>query len=181
MEERQVHMHFILNLIGLLGVTTLLIIAFYEQFFHAQLPCPLCLLQRAAFTGVGIGFILNLCIAFRPAHYALIILASINGLIVAVRQILLHISPNDPGYGLPLLGMHLYTWSALIFLMILAYTALALLADKGFHKLKLNKISQAIIVLFFIVIAVDCVSSFLECGVTGCPDNPIHYKFHLRF
>ena len=176
MHNSHTRTHFIGNLLGLLGITGVLAIAFYEQFFQNQLPCPLCLLQRAAFTGVGIGFILNLCLSCRPAHYGLIILASLNGLIIAIRQIALHIAPTDPGYGLPFLGIHLYTWAALIFITIIGYTGLVLLFDKGFHKLKHNVYSKLVISLFLFVITIDCASSFLQCGLTGCPDNPIHYK-----
>lgn len=176
MENSQTRVHFIGNVLGLFGITFLLIIAFYEQYFLNQLPCPLCLLQRAAFTGVGIGLILNLCLNCRPAHYGLIILTALNGLIIALRQIALHIAPNDPGYGPPVLGIHLYTWAAIFFVVIIGYTGLGLLVDKGFNKLKHTVFSKIAICLFLVVITIDCISSFLQCGVTGCPDNPVHYK-----
>ncbi|WP_206429738.1 disulfide bond formation protein B [Pseudomonas chlororaphis] len=35
-----------LNILGLLGISASLIIAFYYQLFQHELPCPLCLLQR---------------------------------------------------------------------------------------------------------------------------------------
>ena len=53
----------LLNLLGLLGVSLVLLVAFYYQLFLNELPCPLCLLQRGCFVALGIGFALNLSVA----------------------------------------------------------------------------------------------------------------------
>src|SRR5215472_10589130 len=37
----------ILNMLGLLGISSALAVAFYYQLAFGELPCPLCLLQRA--------------------------------------------------------------------------------------------------------------------------------------
>ena len=57
-----------LNLLGLLGVNAVLLVAFYYQLAQGELPCPLCLLQRAGFVAAGIGFLLNLRCGGVPAH-----------------------------------------------------------------------------------------------------------------
>ncbi|OZA78931.1 MAG: hypothetical protein B7X76_09550, partial [Azorhizobium sp. 39-67-5] len=38
-----------LNALGLLGVCAVLAVAFFDQLVFGDLPCPLCLLQRAGF------------------------------------------------------------------------------------------------------------------------------------
>ena len=80
------------------------------QFAYDNLPCPLCLLQRIAFTMMAAGLIYNLGFGPRARGYGLILLAAIFGGAVSIRQILLHIAPGDPGYGAPVFGLHDYTW-----------------------------------------------------------------------
>jgi hypothetical protein len=55
------------------------------------------------------------------------ILASLAGAAAAVRQIFLHIVPPDPGYGPPVLGLHLYSWALLVFGCLIASSAIGLL------------------------------------------------------
>jgi hypothetical protein len=43
------------------------------------------------------------------------VIAAVGGACISIRQILLHIVPPDPGYGDPVLGLHLYTWALLVF------------------------------------------------------------------
>ena len=47
---------------------------------------------------------------------------------ISTRQILLHITPGDPGYGSVVLGLHLYTWALLIF-AALGLTTISLTAS----------------------------------------------------
>src|ERR1700693_5531538 len=100
-----------LNALALYASAAVLLAAFYLQFALSELPCPLCLLQRVAFTGLAVGPILTLRHGPRPAHYGLIILAGLVGAALASRQVLLHIMPGDPGYGSALNGYHFYTWA----------------------------------------------------------------------
>ena len=55
-----------LNGLGLLAVSAVLAGAFYEQFAQGELPCPLCILQRAGFAGVALGLSVNLRCGPRP-------------------------------------------------------------------------------------------------------------------
>ena len=50
----------ILNMFGLLGISLILTVAFFYQLALGELPCPLCLLQRAGFIAVGMGFLFNM-------------------------------------------------------------------------------------------------------------------------
>ena len=164
------------NQIGLAILVLVFFISFYAQFVWHDLPCPLCLLQRISFVGIGVAIIFNLFIEVRVRHYGMILLSSLLGLATATRQILLHIVPGDPGYGPPIFGLHIYTWSAIFFILCLCVTSCSLLFDKGFHKSSPSRVSKALTTMFIIMIAVNAVSALLECGLGACPANPTSYK-----
>ena len=102
---------------NILAICAVLIGAFVVQFGEGEFPCPLCILQRMA---------MMLC-ALGPAYvitkardgevkttdfatgYGMSVVAAVGGASISIRQILLHIVPPDPGYGDPVLGLHLYT------------------------------------------------------------------------
>ncbi|MFM8981776.1 MAG: disulfide bond formation protein B, partial [Spartobacteria bacterium] len=97
--------------------------AFGIQFFEGELPCPLCILQRLGMmlAATGSAFILvkwkdgELSPGDYMAGHGMIILAALGGSFVSIRQDLLHILPGDPGYGDPVMGLHLYTWALVVF------------------------------------------------------------------
>jgi disulfide bond formation protein DsbB len=177
-----------LNALGLLAVCGVLLGAYYFELVLGDLPCPLCLLQRVGLVAVGFGLALNLIYGPRPSHYGFMLISALYGGSVAVRQILLHIVPGTGTYGAPVLGLHYYTWSAIIFFLVLAGTALMLLFDKQFELATgdevtgpakfggsgLAKFAFAVLVL---VTLGEAVSSLLECGPFVCDDNPTTYKF----
>ena len=45
---------------ALIGLSAVLLVAFYYQLVLGEFPCPLCLLQRVGFIVAGVGVILNL-------------------------------------------------------------------------------------------------------------------------
>ena len=110
----------ILNALGLLGLTLILLTALLLQFILGELPCPLCLLQRVGMVAAGFGLFLNLRFGPHPAHYGVVLLGALFGAATATRQILLHIVPGSGEYGSPLLGFHLYTWCLVIFMLAIA-------------------------------------------------------------
>ncbi len=59
----------LINQIGLLGICVALVVAFYYQLVRHELPCPICLLQRAGLIIAGFGFLFNLCFGLRGIHY----------------------------------------------------------------------------------------------------------------
>ena len=121
-----------LNALGLYGIALVLTAAFAAQLWLGELPCPLCLLQRFAFALLAIGPILNVRFGPRPSHYALSLLAAAVGATVAMRQILLHVMPGDPGFGSALLGYHYYTWAFIGFAVAIVLIAAMLLFDRQF-------------------------------------------------
>ncbi len=164
------------NAIALIGVILILCVAFFFEFYDGTLPCPLCYLQRVAFVAVGIALMMNLAIGPRPAHYGLLIFSSLLGLLIALRQVSLHLLPGDAGYGAPVFGIHLYTWSALGFVAYLLFAAFCLMFDKSFEKTKDSSFKQLLGFFLLLVIAMNLVLALLECGFMPCPDNPTSYR-----
>ncbi len=112
--------------IGFVGVIIILLGALVMQFLYKEEPCPLCLLQRAAFVGVGISFLLTLRYGNRTAHWASAILCACAGMAVSIRQICLHLT--DPtGFGSAVFGLHMYTWCFIGFSVVIVGSAAVLL------------------------------------------------------
>lgn len=171
------------NALGLFGLSIILLIAFGYQFIRGELPCPLCLLQRAAFAAVGVGLALNVCIGSRPSHYALTMLSAVAGGVIAARQVLLHIVPGSGAYGSSLFGMHFYTWALIAFVLTIVFTAGLLFFDRQFVPVREQDdrvspyLGNAAVLLFLLVILANAISTLAECGVGLCPDNPTTYAF----
>ena len=171
-----------LNAIALYAIAAVLLAAFYFQFALSELPCPLCLLQRVAFTALAVGPILTLRHGPRPGHYGLIILAGLMGATIASRQVLLHIMPGDAGYGSALLGYHFYTWAFLCFVAAIAASAAMLLFPGQFAEgvTRLGSFEVAAVWLMLAVTLANGASALIECGFTWCPDTPVHYELFYR-
>lgn len=166
-----------LDALALWGVCAVLAAAFGEQFLLRELPCPLCILQRAAFVLVGFAFALNVRFGAAPAHYGLAVLAALAGAAASTRQVLLHIAPGSKGYGSALFGLHLYTWALVGFLAVIVFCGLMLLASSyraadGGPRWKLE---TAGLWLLLLLTAGNALSTYAECGPGACPDNPVRY------
>jgi len=169
-----------LNALALYGVSAVLILAFYWQLVYDELPCPLCLLQRVALTGLAVGPILTIRHGPRPANYGLVIIAALMGGAIAARQILLHIMPGDPGFGSAFLGMHFYTWAFLCFVMAILWAAVMLTFGKQFapqpNAPARNTFDVLAVWLIIGFTGLNAASALLECGFSGCPANPARYE-----
>jgi len=169
-----------LNALAICGIILLLALAFAFQFWLKELPCPLCLLQRIGFVATCIGFLLNLHYGFRPSHYALSLVAALFTAFVALRQIALHIIPGDEGYGSAIFGLHMYTWSFIISMLIVLFTTVILGFDIQYNHHRENfRRFKFIIPLLFVLVLLMAFSNFIstavECGFRQCPDNPVNY------
>ena len=177
------------NWLGVFGVTLVLLVAFVLQFLRHELPCPLCLLQRIAFVLCGFGFLLNLRYGAQPAHYGAAILGTLFGLAVSGRQVLLYILPGDPGYGPPLLGLHLYSWTFVSFAVMLLGIAVLLLFGGGAEPDRregrrgpvMGGLSRLAAWLLIAVTLANAVATFALCGPIECPDKPSSYWLLSRF
>ncbi len=171
-----------LNTLGLLSISCILLYAFLDQLVYHDLPCPLCLLQRAGFVAAGFGLALNLRFGPRPSHYAVTVLGALLGAVVAARQILLHIVPGTGTYGQAIFGLHFYTLAFIAFAAIVTLSAMMLLFDGQFAELNnpmpksFGGIALAVFVLFALVTLGNAASTILECAGGLCPDDPTHYQ-----
>jgi disulfide bond formation protein DsbB len=166
-----------LNTLALGLISAVLAGAFIEQIVFGELPCPLCLLQRAGLIAVGLGFLLNLRFGVQPLHYGIALFGALIGASTSVRQILLHIAPGDPGFSKALFGFHMYTWSFITFVGIMLGIAFLLcLCKTGHNERPLNTRMAGLSSLFFLlIVAANLLSTLLECGFTQCGDDPSSY------
>lgn len=183
-----------MNGLALLGISGILAYAFVDQFLFSDLPCPLCLLQRLGFALAGLGFALNVVFGPRPSHYALAILGAIAGAVVAARQMLLHIVPGSGSYGEPLFGLHFYTWAFIAFSAIILGSAGLTLFDRQFNtgadaglndvhdsqdgrrRLAMSGLGLIALFAFGAMVLMNAGSTFAECALGLCPDNPSEYQ-----
>lgn len=170
----------ILNLLGLLGISLILTVAFFYQLVLGELPCPLCLLQRAGFIAVGMGFLFNMRLGERLSHYAMILVASLVTGFISIRQVSLHLAPGDPGYGSVLFGLHFYTWALIAAAGVVCYVALVfILKDVTGARHEdaplSGTASNAVFAIFVLLVAANLLSTVLECGAGQCNDNPVRY------
>jgi disulfide bond formation protein DsbB len=168
----------LLNALGLYAISLVLLLGLVFQLLWHELPCPLCLLQRVAFVALAVGPILNIRHGPRPSHYAMSLLAALVGMMVAVRQVMLHILPGNPGYGSAVAGLHYYSWAALIFVFAIVLIGLVLLFDRQFADTPVTSPSLFAVLavwLIIIVAAANAAATLLECGFTWCAKDPIRY------
>ena len=173
-----------LNVLGLYAVAAVLAGAFAAQLLLGELPCPLCLLQRIAFAMLAVGPILNVRYGSRPSHYALSLLAAAGGAAFATRQVLLHILPGDPGYGTALLGYHYYTWALIAFAVAILLISAMLLFDRQFAPddppQRPGRFASLAVWLVIVLVALNVVSTLLQCGFGACADDPVVYEMLKR-
>ena len=170
----------LLNALGLIAVDTVLALAFIDQLWFRDLPCPLCILQRAAFFVAGFGIALNLNFGPRPSHYGMTILGAAIGAAISMRQILLHIVPGSGAYGNAIFGMHLYTWAFIAFALMIIGSSILLLDDRQFARPepwsnRLSVLPLTAFLLFLVLAVSNVVSTLLICGAGFCPEAPAGY------
>lgn len=167
-----------LNALGVLGLSIVLFMGLWLQVTLNELPCPLCLLQRVGFALVMFGFMLNVVRGPTFSHYGVVLLGALFGAGAATRQILLHIVPGTGAYGSPIMGLHFYTWSLIIFsASIFAVAVLMLLSRQrsAVEKIAVSRFQLVVCWVAVIITAVNAVAVFLECGPFVCPENPTRY------
>ena len=170
----------LLNALGLIAIDTLLALAFIDQLWFRDLPCPVCILQRAAFIAGGFGIALNLLHGPRPSHYGITIVGAVIGGAIALRQILLYIVPGTGSYGNAVFDMHLYTWAFIGFVLMIVGSAVMLLNDRQFERpepwsSRLDVLPLTALVTFFLLAVGNIFSTLFLCGMGLCPDAPTGY------
>jgi disulfide bond formation protein DsbB len=174
-----------LNAAGAIGISLVLLGAYGVQFILWEFPCPLCLLQRLGMLGAAFGMMLNLRFGIKPSHYGISIISAVFGASVSMRQIQLHIVPVEgqpTGYGSAIFGLHLYTWAFLVIAATILILSIIMLSGRQFESNEsadarpAGGITKFVFILFIIIAAANTVTTFLECGLGPCPDNPTQYE-----
>ncbi|MEJ2516742.1 MAG: disulfide bond formation protein B [Methyloceanibacter sp.] len=171
----------LLNALGLIAIGTVLTMAFIDQVWFGELPCPLCILQRAGLIAAGCGIALNIVFGPKPSHYGIAIIGAIASAAISMRQVLLHIVPGTGFYGPPVWGLHLYTWAFLFAVAIVLGSGFMLLFDRQFSQVqggsaRLKGLSLLAILLFLVLTVANVFSTIALCGTGLCPDNPEDYE-----
>jgi disulfide bond formation protein DsbB len=160
----------------MLVLAAILTTAMTLQYVYGELPCPLCLLQRAAMFGVCFGIILHFRHGYSVRYTGLSLLFALFLLIVSVRQTLLDIYPR-PGHsyiGTAVFGLHMPVWSILIALAVLLAFAIKLTVLGG-ERLRdaptepaLKKIAGLLSFYVIALCAINFASVILQCGLGEC-------------
>ncbi len=172
------------------GYTGVIASAITIQFVDQELPCPLCTLQRMAMVLIAISAVWiigqarhgTLTHARYVRSYGLMMLGALLGMFISTRQVLLHILPGDPGYGEPILTLHLYTWADVTFFLVLLYTAIMLTVVRQTYPAlpegsAATLITRIVYALFVFIIALNIVLIFIEAGFNWVlPDDPERYQ-----
>jgi disulfide bond formation protein DsbB len=158
-------------------IAAILTAAMAYQYLNAEIPCPLCLLQRVALFGVCFGVVENFRNGYSDRNAGWSLLFSLLLLIVSVRQTLLNIYPR-PGHayvGSAIFGIHMPVWCVLIAtaLLIAFGLKLTILGGDGAHAGKKPKgaLRQLALLGSVYVVAlclINLVSVILQCGVDAC-------------
>jgi disulfide bond formation protein DsbB len=179
--DRLETLRFFLNELFMLGmmavIAAILTAAMVMQYGYGELPCPLCLLQRAAMLGVCFGLMQNFRNGFSDRNLGYSLLFSVFLLIVAVRQTLLDIYPR-PGHeyvGSAVLGLHMPVWSILIATALITAFAIKLCVigteDGSRPPERTSAVGRLAAVLSLYVIAVALInfgSVVVQCGLGQC-------------
>ena len=170
----------LLNALALMAVDTVLALAFVDQLWFSDLPCPLCILQRAGFTAAGFGLALNVIFGPKPSHYAVVILGAAAGATISMHQILQYVVPGTGSYGNAIFGLHLYTWSFIAFSLMIVGSAIMLLDDRQFSRAeamssRLRPLPVTAVATFILLAIGNVVSTLLLCGGGFCPETPGGY------
>ncbi|NRD72508.1 disulfide bond formation protein B [Shewanella sp. VB17] len=170
-----------LNALGAIAISLVLAFAFYSQFINAELPCPLCLLQRVGFIAVLFGLLCNIIYGPRSLHYSFMLLGALFGAAVALRQVALHVIPGTPFYGDPFLSYHFYTWAFISFSLVILGTSIMLSFSSQYQDVKylslakMPLLSKFAVVITLAITLLNVLSTFAECGPFECPANPVSY------
>jgi len=163
------------NQLALVAVISVLSYAFVDQLYFGELPCPLCLMQRIGFVAIGFALVLNIRCGANAAHYGWGIIGSLVGMLVSLRQVLLHVLPGDKGFGSTFLELHFYTWAFVGYVGILLSLAILLMLPNREVRSR-SLFANILVMVFILLVAANLISTLLECGVGPCADDPVKYE-----
>lgn len=172
-------LNYVYLLLMMLVIAGILTTAMMFQYVRGEVPCPLCLLERAALFGVCFGIMLNFRHGFSYRNTGVSLIFALLLLIVATRQTLLDIYPR-PGHeyvGSAIFGLHMPVWSIVIALVLLAAYAVKMAIVGGDEYLErvdprsfplVDTIAGFLSIYVIVILAINLVSVVLQCGLGEC-------------
>jgi disulfide bond formation protein DsbB len=161
-------------LLMLATIAGILTAAMVLQYAFGEIPCPLCLLQRAAMFGVCFGITRHFRDGASDRNTGIAQVFALLLLVISVRQTLLDIVPR-PGHayiGSAVLGLHMPVWSILIaFALLLAFALKMTLLGGDAPPRAAPRLVQAARLLGAYVLAlcaVNLASVVVQCGFGQC-------------
>jgi disulfide bond formation protein DsbB len=166
-------------------ILLIFVVAFGMQLMFGEPPCPLCVIQRIALMMCALGPLHLLLqarhgvVSFRAIAIGsgISIISALIGAAASARQVLLHILPGDQGFGTPLLGLHLYTWSLIAFISQIAASSLMLIGAAWFKEQPARSWSTSVTdVAFLVIVVTNLMSVIAEAGLNwDLPSDPVGY------
>jgi len=157
-------------------VSAVLTAAMVMQFVFAEIPCPLCLLQRVAMFGCCFGLFHQLRTQESERGTGVALLFALLLLVIAARQTLLDVVPR-PGHayiGSAVFGVHMPVWSVAIGVSLLLALALRL-ALFGAPRIRpqtalppLARAARILEVYVVVICAINFAAVVLQCGFDEC-------------
>jgi disulfide bond formation protein DsbB len=156
------------------------------QFGLGEMPCPLCITQRMAMMAASLGPVYIIVQTLRGklsttkfmVGLGMAIVGAVVGGVMSTRQIELHILPGDPGYGTAIMGLHLYTWALITFVIVLLFAGALLLFGHEFQPVApdarwARTLAWIVVWAFVGTIAINILVVFAEEGFNWyLPDDP---------
>ena len=128
---------------GLAVCVSGLVFAYYLQYFQDLEPCPMCIFQRIAMLGSGVGFAFGVVLVNKPIGRlfacAFAALSALGGAVIAARHVWLQGLPEDmvPACGPPLdILVGMMPWSE-VFAVVLRGDGNCAIIDAAFLGLSL--------------------------------------------
>jgi disulfide bond formation protein DsbB len=170
------YLYLLMMLVVIAGILTA---AMVMQYVKGELPCPLCLLQRAALFGIAYGIIQNFRDRFSYQNTGISLVFAVLLLIVSTRQTLLDIYPR-PGHeyiGTAILGLHMPVWSVIIAATVISAYALKLAVLGGDSHLidypadsfaVLARLGDFVAAYVIVLCLINLGSVVVQCGFGEC-------------
>jgi disulfide bond formation protein DsbB len=157
-------------------LSAILTAAMVMQYAFADIPCPLCLLQRVTMFGCCFGLLHQLRTYKSERGGGIALLFALLLLVIAVRQTLLDLFPR-PGHayiGSAVFGVHMEVWSVVTGVALLLAMALRLTLFGGPHippQTEQPPLARSVRLLEFYVVlicVINVASVVLQCGFGEC-------------
>ena len=175
---------FIFAYVGILSTAM-----FVFQFGMGEMPCPLCITQRMAMMAASLGPVYIIVNSLRDrltttkfmVGLGMAVIGAVVGAVMSIRQVELHILPGDPGYGTAIMGLHLYTWALVTFVVVVLFAGALLLFGHEFQPIApeakwARTLAWIVVWVFIATIAVNMLVVFAEEGFNlYLPDDPTGY------